>query len=99
MVATPTVMGSPVCSRTSRRRRRAISSGEPTLRPMPRTSRKASSIDRPSTTGEVRANTSNTARLASTYASHRGRTTTASGHRRRARAPPIPEPMPCARAS
>ena len=55
----------------------------------PRTSRNASSIDSPSTTGADRSNTANTALLASLYADIRGGTTTARGHSRRACAPPI----------
>jgi hypothetical protein len=66
---------------------------------MPRASRKASSIESGSTTGEVRSKISNTALLASEYASMRGRTMTASGHRLRASAPPIPPCTPCALAS
>ena len=66
--ATPTVIGSPTRSRTRARNRAAISVGVPEIRPSPPTSRKASSIDRPSTSGVVSANTSNTAlaRLACT---------------------------------
>src|SRR5207253_1781299 len=63
--ATPTVIGRPTCSRTSARSRLAISTGEPATSCIPPTSRNASSIDRPSTTGVVRSKTSNTARLAS----------------------------------
>ena len=65
MLATPTVTGSPTRSRTSRRSRPAISIGEPEIRSSPRTSRNASSIERPSTSGVVASNTSNTALLAS----------------------------------
>ena len=65
VLATPTVIGSPTRSRTSRRSRAAISAGEPAIRSIPRTSRNASSIDSPSTSGEVSSNTSNTALLAS----------------------------------
>ncbi len=42
-----------------------MSTGAPAIRHSPATSRKASSIDSPSTIGVVRSNTSNTARLAS----------------------------------
>ena len=63
--ATPTVMGRPTCSRTSRRSRTAISVGVPDTRRRPPTSRKASSIDSPSTSGVVFSNTANTALLAS----------------------------------
>ena len=45
--ATPTVIGSPTRSRTSRRSRAAISVGVPETRCSPRTSRNASSIDMP----------------------------------------------------
>ena len=64
--ATPTEMGRPTRSRTSRRSFPAISLGRPETRNSPPTSRKASSIDSPSTSGVVSPNTSNTARLAST---------------------------------
>ena len=49
--ATPTVTGMPTRSRTSRRRRWAISMGVPAIRRIPRTSRNASSMERPSTSG------------------------------------------------
>ncbi len=77
MLATPTVIGRPTRSRTSRRSRAAISVGEPEIRSSPRTSRNASSIESPSTSGVVCSNTSNTALLASAYADIRGGTTTA----------------------
>jgi hypothetical protein len=64
--AIPIVSAKPTCSRTVARSRVAISSGEPEISSRPRTSRKASSIDRPSTTGEVSSKSVNTARLAST---------------------------------
>ena len=99
MRAIPTVIGSPTCSRTSRRSRVAISSGVPTLRSIPRTSRNASSIERPSTSGVVSSNTRKTALLASEYAAMRGGTTTACGHNRRARASPIAVRTPSAFAS
>ena len=63
--ATPTVMGSPTCRARRRRSRTAISGGRPAIRSMPRTSRNASSIDSPSTSGVVSSKISNTARLAS----------------------------------
>ena len=66
VLATPTVIGSPTSSSTSRRSRSAISTGVPNARSIPRTSRKASSIESPSTSGVVFSNTSNTALLAST---------------------------------
>ena len=53
MLATPTVIGRPTRSRTSRRSRAAISVGEPEIRSSPRTSRNASSIESPSTSGVV----------------------------------------------
>ena len=65
VLATPTVIGRPTRSRTSARSRAAISEGVPETRPIPRTSRNASSIDSPSTSGVVCSNTSNTALLAS----------------------------------
>ena len=63
--AMPTVIGSPTCSRTRRRSRCAISVGVPEIRSSPRASRKASSIDRPSTSGVVSSKISKTALLAS----------------------------------
>ena len=97
--ATPTVTGKPTRSRTAARRRTAISTGVPAMRSIPRTSRNASSIDSPSTTGDASSNTANIARLASVYASWRGRTTIASGQSRRACRPPIAVRMPYAFAS
>ena len=99
MRATPTVIGRPTSSRTRRRSRAAISGGVPAKRSMPRTSRKASSIDSASTTGAVSSKISKTALLASTYASNRQGTITASGHRCRARPPPMPLCTPRAFAS
>ncbi len=97
--ATPTVIGSPTRSSTSRRSRFAISTGVPDTRPKPLTSRNASSIEIPSTSGVVSPNTSNTARLASAYADMRGLTTIARGHSSRARRPPIAVRTPHAFAS
>ena len=57
------------------------------MRRSPATSRNASSIEIPSTSGVVSRNTSKTARLAAVYASIRGGTTTASGHSRARQAP------------
>ena len=57
VLATPTVMGKPTRSRTSRRSRSAISTGVPEIRFMPRTSRNASSIESPSTSGVVSSKT------------------------------------------
>ena len=59
--ATPTVIGRPTCSRTRLRSFAAICTGVPAKRSMPRTSRKASSIESPSTTGAVSSKTLNTA--------------------------------------
>ena len=56
-------------------------------------------MEMPSTSGVVRSNTANTARLASLYAAIRGSTTTAWGQRRRASRPPIAPRTPQARAS
>ena len=53
VLATPTVIGRPTRSRTSRRSRAAISVAEPEIRSSPRTSRNASSIESPSTSGVV----------------------------------------------
>ena len=53
VLATPTVIGSPTRSSTSRRSRSAISTGVPKARSTPRTSRNASSIESPSTSGVV----------------------------------------------
>ena len=68
----------------------AISLGGP-RRPArrPPTSRNASSMEMPSTSGVVSAKMPKTARLASEYASNRGRTTIASGHSRNACRPPM----------
>ena len=60
--AIPTVIGRSTRRRTSWRRRAAISTGVPDTRRRPPTSRNASSIDMPSTSGVVDSNTSNTAR-------------------------------------
>lgn len=62
MRATPTVIGSPTSSAISRRSRPAMSAGG---RRSPSTSRNASSMDSPSTSGVVARNTANTAVLAS----------------------------------
>jgi len=97
--ATPTVIGNPTCARTSRRSRAAISTGVPLIRCSPPTSRNASSMDSPSTSGVVCLNTSNTARLAAVYADIRGGTTTARGHSCRACRPPIAVRTPYALAS
>ena len=65
MRATPTVIGRPTRSSTSRFSRAAIWAGVPVMCSSPRTSRKASSMDRPSTTGAMSSNTRYTALLAS----------------------------------
>ena len=49
VLATPTVIGRPTCSRTACFSFTAISAGLPAIRSIPRTSRNASSIDSPST--------------------------------------------------
>ncbi len=64
MRATPIVIGIPTFSRISRRSRAAISGGDPAIRRMPRTSMNASSIDRPSTAGDVSLKTANISLLA-----------------------------------
>jgi hypothetical protein len=64
--ATPTLIGSPISSRTRARSRAAISLGVPAKCSMPRTSRNASSIDSASTVGAVSSKISKTALLAST---------------------------------
>ena len=66
---------------------------------MPRTSRNASSIEIPSTSGDVSSNSSYSALLACVYAAIRGGTTTACGQSRRARRPPIAVRTPNAFAS
>jgi hypothetical protein len=63
--ATPTVIGRPTRSSTWRRSRAAMSTGAPEIRPSPRTSRNASSIDSPSTSGVVCSKMAYTALLAS----------------------------------
>jgi hypothetical protein len=69
------------------------------MRRSPPTSRNASSIDSPSTSGVVSSKISNTALLASAYADIRGSTTTAPGHSARACFPPIAVRTPYALAS
>ena len=97
--ATPTVIGRPTCASTRRLSRTAMSAGAPAIRSIPRTSRNASSIDSPSTCGDVSSKIANTALLASEYALIRGGTTIARGHSRRAVRPPIAVRTPCAFAS
>ena len=63
--AIPTVIGSPTCSSTRCRSLTAMSVGGPASLWSPRTSRNASSIESPSTSGVVSSNTSKTALLAS----------------------------------
>jgi hypothetical protein len=77
----------------------AISVGVPETFPSPPTSRNASSIESPSTSGVVCRKTSNTALLALAYAPIRGGTTSARGHSRRAWAPPMAVRTPWALAS
>ena len=77
----------------------AISVGVPDNRSRPPTSRNASSIEIPSTSGVVRSKIENTARLASVYASNRGGTTIAWGHARRAWPPPMAVRTPMRLAS
>jgi hypothetical protein len=62
--ATPTVIGSPTSAATRCRSRAAMSRGSPAIRRSPPTSRNASSMEIPSTSGVVSRNTANTARLA-----------------------------------
>ena len=69
------------------------------MRRIPRASRNASSIDRPSTSGVVSSKTANTALLAAEYADIRGGTTTACGHSCLACLPPIAVRTPYAFAS
>jgi hypothetical protein len=99
VLATPTVMGRPTRSRTSWRRRTAISAGVPEIRHSPPTSRNASSMESPSTSGVVCRKTSNTALLALAYSPILGGTTRARGHSRRACSPPMAVRTPCALAS
>ena len=63
--AMPTVIGSPTSSRIRSRKRAAICGGCPASRSSPRTSRNASSIESPSTSGVVSSKTAKTALLAS----------------------------------
>jgi hypothetical protein len=63
--ATPTLIGRPTSSRTRPRSRAAISMGVPAKCSIPRTSRKASSIESASTTGAVSSKIRNTSLLAS----------------------------------
>ena len=64
--AIPTEIGSPTSSRTRRRSATAMSTGSPTSRRSPPTSRNASSMEMPSTSGVVLRKISKTARLAPT---------------------------------
>ena len=99
MRATPTVITSPTSASTRARSRTAISSGDPETRPRPPTSRNASSIEMPSTSGVVSAKIAKTSLLACEYADIRGGTTTACGHSRRACEPDIAVRTPKALAS
>jgi hypothetical protein len=99
VLATPTVIGRPTRSRTFRFNCAAISTGVPASRLSPRTSRNASSIESPSTSGVVSSNTLYTALLALPYSAIRGATTIACGHSLRAVAPLIAEWIPYALAS
>ncbi len=76
-----------------------MAAGVPDSRARPLTSRKASSIDSPSTSGVVSRKISKTAALASEYAAIRGLTTTASGHSALARRPFMAVRTPNRRAS
>ena len=93
------MIGNPTSASTRRRNRSAISRGEPEIRRSPRTSRNASSIEIPSTSGVVSRKISNTALLASEYAVKRGETVIAPGHSLRASRPPIAVLTPQAFAS
>ena len=62
--AIPTVIGSPTSWATRARSSAAISTGGPTILSRPPTSRNASSIERPSTSGVVSRKIANTALLA-----------------------------------
>jgi nucleotidyltransferase/DNA polymerase involved in DNA repair len=97
--ATPTEIASPTSALTRSRSRTATSSGVPTMWRRPPTSRNASSIESPSTSGVVSRKIANTSLLAAEYASIRGGTTTASGHSSRACRPPIAVRTPRAFAS
>jgi hypothetical protein len=65
VLATPTVIGTPTRSRTSRRRRSAISGGVPLMCARPRASRNASSIESPSTSGDASSKIEKSSLLAS----------------------------------
>ena len=92
-------MGSPTSARTRSRSRTATCSGVPAMWRRPPTSRNASSIESPSTSGVVSRKIANTSLLACEYASIRGGTTTASGHSSSACRPPIAVFTPRAFAS
>ena len=62
--AIPTVIGNPTSEATRARSSQAISRGEPAILRSPPTSRNASSIERPSTSGVVSRKIANTALLA-----------------------------------
>ncbi|MCZ7630616.1 MAG: hypothetical protein M5U19_16970 [Microthrixaceae bacterium] len=97
--ATPMLSGRPTSSRIRSRNRAAMWLGPPWVRSRPLTSRNASSMDRPSTSGVVSRNTAKTSALAWEYAFIRGGTTTASGHNRRASVLFMAVRTPLARAS
>ena len=99
MRATPTVIGSPTSRRTRSRSRAAISTGAPAIRCIPRTSRNASSIDIPSTSGDMSSKIEKTSLLAAEYASKRAGTTIIRGHSCRALEPGIAVFTPYAFAS
>ncbi len=95
----PTVMGRPTSAAILARSEVAISVGVPAMRHNPATSRNASSIDIGSTIGDVSRKTSNTALLASVYASNRGDTSIRCGHNFRAAPADIAVRIPHALAS
>lgn len=97
--AIPTVIGKPTSARTRARSRSAICRGNPEIWVSPRTSRKASSIEIPSTSGAVSLKMAKTALLAVLYTLMRGETIAAAGHSRRARAAPMAVRTPNALAS
>ena len=96
--ATPTEQVMPCSSWIVARSCSAISTGEPSRRVEPRTSRNASSSESTSTSGVTRRKFSITDDETVANVSKSGGTTSASGHSRRARVIGIPERTPYARA-
>ncbi len=92
--ATPTEQVMPCSSWMVARSRSATSSGDPSRRVAPRTSRNASSSDSTSTSGVILRKFSITEEDTRPKVSKSGEITTACGHSRRARVDGIPDRTP-----